>query len=181
MPEYILEFTLNAETRIGIRNSVVQLFLKELPGHGRQNLATKYTYLVETFDNIKIVIKRPTMNYGFDFTIHTNLELFSLGRDNTRPTHDEAINALLYCKENYPDEYDFVERQLIDLFNCDTLTVTNNNIGHFLDRDNVLRPIQIILLVIKWFFIEQDVHYWNYSGRNMFYKVLLDNNLINNV
>lgn len=26
----------------------------------------------------------------------------------------------------------------------------------------------MIILVIKWFFIEQDIRYWNYSGRNMF-------------
>ena len=29
------------------------------------------------------------------------------------------------------------------------------------------KSVELILKVIKWFFIEQDITYWNYSGRNM--------------
>ncbi|WP_220092229.1 hypothetical protein [Helicobacter sp. 16-1353] len=29
-------------------------------------------------------------------------------------------------------------------------------------------PVDLILKVLKWFFIEQDIRYWNYSGREMF-------------
>jgi hypothetical protein len=29
-------------------------------------------------------------------------------------------------------------------------------------------PVDMLLFIIKWLFIEQDVTYWNYSGRAMF-------------
>jgi len=33
---------------------------------------------------------------------------------------------------------------------------------------NVGHPVDLILKVIKWFLIEQDIRDWNYSGRQMF-------------
>jgi hypothetical protein len=29
-------------------------------------------------------------------------------------------------------------------------------------------PVDMVLKLIKWFFIEQDINYWNVSGRNKF-------------
>jgi len=42
----------------------------------------------------------------------------------------------------------------------------------------VERPIAIILLAIKWLFIEQDITYWNWSGRNMLMNSLKDKELV---
>lgn len=30
--------------------------------------------------------------------------------------------------------------------------------------------VDMILKVLKWLFIEQDIRYWNYSGRDMLWK-----------
>ena len=38
--------------------------------------------------------------------------------------------------------------------------------------------ILIILLAIKWLFIEQDITYWNWSGRNMLYNHLIEMGLV---
>jgi len=32
--------------------------------------------------------------------------------------------------------------------------------------------IELILKTLKWMFIEEDIHYWNYSGRNMLKSAL---------
>lgn len=48
----------------------------------------------------------------------------------------------------------------------------------FTDGDGILRPIAIILLAIKWLFIEQDITYWNWSGRNMLYNQLIEMGLV---
>jgi hypothetical protein len=37
----------------------------------------------------------------------------------------------------------------------------------FKDYEGTAHPIEIILLAIKWLFIEQDITYWNWSGRDM--------------
>ena len=37
----------------------------------------------------------------------------------------------------------------------------------FKDYQHIEHPIYIVLLAIKWLFIEQDITYWNWSGRNM--------------
>jgi len=43
---------------------------------------------------------------------------------------------------------------------------------NFIDRLSDLPgyPIDLILGVVKWLFIEQDVRYWNYSGRAMLFS-----------
>ena len=38
--------------------------------------------------------------------------------------------------------------------------------------------IEGILKIVKWLFLEQDVTYWNYSGRGMLYQCLKDNGLV---
>jgi len=38
----------------------------------------------------------------------------------------------------------------------------------FHDFEGTEHPIEIILLAVKWLFMEQDCAYWNYSGRAIF-------------
>ena len=35
-------------------------------------------------------------------------------------------------------------------------------------------PVDHIVKAIKWLFIEQDIRYWNYSGRNMTWGLVPD-------
>ena len=44
----------------------------------------------------------------------------------------------------------------------------------------ILTGIEIegILKLVKWLFLEQDVTYWNYSGRAMLYQSLKGNGLV---
>ena len=37
-------------------------------------------------------------------------------------------------------------------------------------------PVDHIVKVIKWLFIEQDIRYWNYSDRNMTWKIIPNKN-----
>ena len=48
-----------------------------------------------------------------------------------------------------------------DVYNCKEIEDTNLKF----DSGN---SVDLILKVAKWFFIEQDIRYWNYSGRAMF-------------
>ena len=39
-------------------------------------------------------------------------------------------------------------------------------------------PIQIIILAIKWLFMELDCAYWNYSGRKKLFESLVESGLV---
>jgi hypothetical protein len=172
-------YTLKSSTRATIREELVRLFLNENPGLGIGDLSSKYHYAVESFAGIDIVIKRPAaLNKGFDFTVNTSEALFMKLRRYSNPSHNDILRSLSYCKNHYPESYSKVKQQLIGIYNCSSLSVTQNDIGHFLDSDNNLRPIQIIILATKWLFIEQDITYWNWSGRQMFYTKLLSEGLV---
>ena len=48
----------------------------------------------------------------------------------------------------------------------------------YLEQLNNARSVEIVLLALKWLFIEQDVVYWNDSGREKFYNRLKERDLI---
>lgn len=60
----------------------------------------------------------------------------------------------------------------------DIVNFVNLSGATFTDYQEGQHPIEIILLAIKWLFMEQDCAYWNYSGRAMFFDVLRNNNLV---
>ena len=62
----------NCKTRRQIRRILISEFLKEKPGEGKEALASRYRYYVETLaDGRRIFLHRPApLNKGFDFTIH---------------------------------------------------------------------------------------------------------------
>ncbi len=154
MPLQCLNFNLESNTRATIRNEVIQQFLNENPGTGTGESSSKYHYTVESFSGIDIVIKRPAaLNKGFDFTVNTSVALFMKQRRYRNPSHDDILRSLTYCKNNYPNTYDTVREQLVNVFNCSSSSVTQSDIGYFIDCDNNLRPIQIIILATKWLFI----------------------------
>jgi hypothetical protein len=138
---------------------------EENPGQGRQEKAAHYVYYVEKLADLnRIFLTRPArQRQGFDYLIHVENHRFMNGRDN--PKHDDILNDLKRKKSKDLENY----KQLVDLINSvylcndpeDILTSTQIS---FSDG----YPIDLILKVCKWFFIEQDTRYWNYSGRTMF-------------
>lgn len=59
---------------------------------------------------------------------------------------------------------------MTDVFNCQepNLILKNNPNVNF----NTGFSVELILKILKWFFIEQDIRDWNYSGRGMFFSGL---------
>lgn len=167
----ITETTLSIKgDRFQIREQVVSDFLREAPGTGYGDLCSKYIYHVEnTLDNKRLILKRlARLNKGFDFEVHVEATLFGNKRRTTRPRHIDIYNELRNKQLESEAEYRKVRLHLASLYNCQDLQPS--------DYSNLLLktsyPIDIILKAIKWFFIEQDITYWNWSGRNMFYSSL---------
>lgn len=76
-----------------------------------------------------------------------------------------------------PDEYDAIREAIISIYECDDIDLSHIN-AYFLDFEGTEHPIQIILLAIKWLFMEQDCAYWNYSGCRMLFEGLFESGLV---
>jgi len=157
-----------------LRKEIIELFLKEKPGTGKGKLTTRYKYIVDELnDGRKVYLSRPAnFNNGFDFTLNVSDTNFNLGllnkkgktkRSSTRPTHNNILTDL----KNKKQENSVLYKQFIDqidlVFECKNPTKIKFSFksGH---------PSELLIECIKWLFVEQDVTYWNYSGRTMFYN-----------
>ena len=84
-------------------------------------------------------------------------------KDN--PRHDDIFDDLKIKKQENDSRYEQLLR-LIDLvFLCNDPTDILQSEEPLFENGF---PVDMLLKVIKWLFIEQDIRYWNWSGRNMF-------------
>lgn len=181
MATFNVNYTLPVTNRQQMRTDLISQFMTELPGTGKGNNATRYKYDVESLGNkYGIFLKRPTrLNKGFDFTVNISGMYFKKNRSYSNPSHQDIIDALIDCKNNHSNIYQIQIMPIIqDIYDCKQVNFTNLSGATFADHNNTQHPIEIILLAIKWLFMEQDCAYWNYSGRAMFYTVLQNNGLI---
>lgn len=166
MVKRINKYFSNEGTRNSIRQAVVLEFLNEEPGTGNKKLASKYIYYVETLrDGNRIYLERPAqLNKGFDFIIKVeNTEFKEKGALKYAPSHNNIIEDLRAKKNENSEEYDKLFQYIKLVFECNEIEEIWFDEFSF----NTGKGVEVILKVIKWLFIEQDITYWNYSGRNM--------------
>lgn len=166
MNREITMFFSNEGTQNEVRKRVVLKFMDEIKGLGKKDLASNYTYYVENLKSgDKIYLQRPAWNYyGFDFIVHVEGHVFSNGKTN--PKHIDIINDLIVKKNKDINEYGVLKEKIEEVFNCIEIDDNINSSFHF----NIGYEIDMILKTLKWLFIEQDIRFWNYSGRDMLIK-----------
>ena len=167
----IRKFFSNKGTLNEVRMRVIEEFSKEKKGNGNKDKASRYTYYVETFENENhIFLKRPALFHnGFDFLICTEkYEYRNYGKIKNSPRHKDLINDLKKKKEINSNMYNLLYDDIQQIFECKK-DCEEINIKNVVFNDNGL-SIEHILKLLKWFFIEQDIRYWNYSGRNMLFE-----------
>lgn len=148
-----------------MRKEIIKLFLEEKPGTGRGDLTSRYQYVVLKKKEHEVYLKRPAQfNNGFDFTLNvSNINFNKSGRATTRPTHGNIIDDLKLKKQSNKSLFQELVNQIDKIYNCELADKKQFDFEIGLDSE-------ILLECIKWLFIEQDVTYWNYSGRAMFYS-----------
>lgn len=178
MTNFSCNYSLPSGNRSQKRTALISYFLNEFPGTGKGDNASRYQYNVESYNEYGIFLKRPTqLNKGFDFTVNIHGVYFKQKRRYSNPSHNDIFNALTYCKNNYSQEYNKVRNAIIAIYECNDINLSNIN-AYFIDYKNNIHPIQIIILALKWLFMEQDCAYWNYSGRKMLFDGLTELELI---
>lgn len=153
-----------SNNRVKLRKEIINIFLNEVPGTGKGEFTSKYNYIVMKKDDNEVYLKRPAQfNNGFDFTLNvSNINFNPNGKATTRPTHQNIIDDLAQKRKENTKIYDELKIQIEKIYNCQ-----NPNKVEFDFRVGI--NSEILLECIKWLFIEQDVTYWNYSGRAMLY------------
>ena len=146
------------KTQLAQRTLVAETWLQE-----EEN--SRYRYDVETCkDGRKVYLLRPTwLNKGFDFQI--NFEGFD-SKSNEAPKHDNLLDDLIAKKKESPRNYKYL-RELIDsVYECEEPDEALKKYPKLAFRSGL--PADAVLKILKWLFIEQDLTYWNNSGRRMF-------------
>lgn len=154
----------NEGERNKIRQRVINEFFKETPGKGTGGLQSKYIYYVETLTSgQRVYLERPAnLHNGFDFLINVeNINFSTTNRVKYNPSHINIFNDLIAKKAESPEMYLKLYELIKAVYNCKEIPETNL-------KFKTGYPVDLILKVAKWFFIEQDIRYWNYSGRAMF-------------
>lgn len=165
-----------SNNRAKFRKEIINIFLNETAGTGKGSNTSRYKYVVNVLpDGRKVYLSRPAnFNNGFDFTLNVENTNFNLGlknekgnpkRASTRPTHENILTDLRNKKVENNALYDSLIDQVKLIYKCQKPTKVNFifKTGH---------SSELILECIKWLFEEQDVTYWNYSGRSMFYNAI---------
>ena len=161
-------FFSNKNSREEVRKNVVNIFLCEKPGNGTGNEVSKYDYIVAKLKSgKKVILTRPAnKKNGFDFLIRVPGINFAVNKIKKRdyPKHEEILKDLQQKKENSPELYIKLREYIDKIYNCQ-IEIENINFEEL--NFNIGFETDMLLHVLKWFFIEQDIRYWNYSGRKM--------------
>lgn len=119
----------------------------------------------ELSDGTPVFLIRPAwLNKGYDFKVCVE------GWDtspNPAPSHSE-IYSDLYWKREHDDieSFNAICRAVLDIHEgASPSEVLDEYAGAF--NFTVGRTPEALLKPLPWLFIEQDIRYWNYSGRNM--------------
>lgn len=167
--EYTINYTLNTyDDRNAVRMAVVAKLAEELPGKGKKELASRYTYYVETLlERTRIYLRRPgNLHNGFDFVVCVeNYNFNPNGRKRNYPKHEDILSDLRAKKAKNPAKYK-------DLFLIIKLAYECRKIDEAAMRIDFHEGYssESIIKTLKWLFIEQDIRYWNYSGRDMLWS-----------
>lgn len=164
--DFEIEWQLTKDTRDKLRKEVVNRFLSEQGGYWKDGVkhVTRFKYFVERLkDGRRIFLLRPTfLNKGIDFQVW--VEKFD-GLKDKRPSHKDIFEDLKAKKIHNPDSIPRLRKLIEEVWNCkepDSVLETQD-----LATLTTGLPIEMLLKILKWLFIEQDITYWNYDGRTM--------------
>lgn len=174
MVEQILNLNCNSKEKY--RQKVLHEFLKEKPGTADE--VSHYIYYVEELaDGKRIFLKRPTsLNKGVDFEVRVEDTHFRYGKSGNiistgnRPKHLEIYDDLIKKSEEDKNKYDKFFLLVRKIYNCEDISEKELQSIDIQFKNSY--SSEMILKVLKWLFIEQDITYWNHSGRNMLFTKL---------
>jgi hypothetical protein len=110
---------------------------------------------------------RPTRSHGLDFEVRVEgFESATRESKSERPSHEDVFHDLKSKTKARRDLEDDLFSAICDVYDCkEPKEIIVQRPG--LRNLTAGLPIDKILRIIKWLFIEQDMTYWLGTGRNM--------------
>jgi len=96
------------------------------------------------------------------------MNLFFFAKSGSRrrnPSHDDILNDLKLKKQENPILFKQFVTEIESVFECTKEADTN------IVFSSGISP-NLLIKLIKWLFIEQDITYWTKSGRKMFMNAI---------
>lgn len=166
--DFVINLTLNSDSRAELRKLIVNAFLDEKKGYWKEKIqvVTRYKYFVETLkDGNRIFLLRPTfLNKGIDFQVW--VEKYNGDKDK-RPSHGTMVDDIKLKLKEIPGQKEAWLTAIERVWNCEEPDKVLSDSA--LKFKNGLSP-ELVLKALKWLFIEQDITYWNYDGRMMLWR-----------
>ncbi len=139
----------------------------------KRGFGIKFRYPVENLSTGgKLYIFRPAglNKWNFDFKVDV-LEEFGLGKG----THNDIVSDFKLKKNENPNRFGDFLKVFNSLYTC-----SENDVDYLLESNPYLMEafqsgskLDILLKVVKWMFIMEDIVYWNYKGRTKLYEFII--------
>ena len=163
-----IEMDLEVEglTKQEIRRNILNQWANESTGQ-------RYRYFVGTLaDDQKIYLERPgNLNKGCDFVIYMeNLVVWKNGNDRP-PKLDYLLNDLRDKKANMSQQnWNELFHSICSVYSLEVYIAPHDCENEISNCGGM--NLEQILVLCKWFFIEQDITYWYGSGRQMLFSAI---------
>jgi len=82
------------------------------------------------------------------------------------PSYEDIIQDLKLKQEEEQNNFNILLKAINQIYICEDDDRILNWLKEKNIRFNVGENINVLLKIIKWMFIEQDIRYWNFSGRS---------------
>lgn len=140
------------------RNQIIEKFANLEPGS-----RTSYFIVANLSCGNRIMISTPgQLNKGMDFRVNYEGSkwITSGGRKRDYPSHDDITNDI-FEKISAAEHEDVVMlmRAIESVYNCEEP-------AYYECFDDGI-SVEALLSLIEWLFMEQDLTYWSFSGRDM--------------
>ena len=152
-----------------IVRKVVGTFIKT--EYQEKGKGVEFRYPVENLpDNKRLYIVRPGHKKNFDFKVEVTEEM---GLKEGK--HEQVVLDLRVKKQYDPQEFEDFLRAVEEVYHC-----SENDIDRLLPRYSNLKgafdtgaEVEVILKILKWLFIMEDIVYWDVEGRAFLYNFML--------
>jgi hypothetical protein len=160
--------SIKGKNRKILRDNLIQEFLKEDGGYVKDNIkhVQAYRYYVEILKNGKrVYLQRPAhLNKGMDFQVCVEGLLKYKNGNDKPPSHSDIIKDLKLKKSQNLKEFEKLKELIDRVWDCEEPEdIIKTKSLSFIQGFSV----EEILKILKWLFIEQDMTYWSYDGRDM--------------
>ncbi|MFH1775014.1 MAG: hypothetical protein ABH874_08695 [Methanobacteriota archaeon] len=150
-----------------IVKKVVNTFIKV--EYRKKGKGIVFRYPVENLPNGQLFISRPGHKKNFDFKVEVVMD-HGLGEGS----HIEIAEDLRNKKEENPQKFNNLLDAITEIYRC-----SENNVDNVLKKyQNIEKSfstgakVEVILKVVKWLFIMEDIVYWDNEGRAFLYNFL---------